>query len=728
MIADSVAFLAGRGQARALRRRALLRRLARRPRLRAGLPARGRRGGRRARRALRHQRLLAARRRSRAAVADVVAALRRRRASASTATTTAGCGVANTLAAVEAGATQVQGTMNGIGERTGNANLVTIIANLQLKMGHEVRHAERLAPADRDRALRRRAAQPQPRPAPALRRAATPSRTRAACTSPACAPTRRRSSTSTRRWSATTASCCVSELAGQRHGRREGRRRRHRRSTTRLPRACVERVKALEHAGYQFEAADAQLRAAAAQGGRRLRAAVPAGVLARDRRAARRRQGRDRGDDQDLGRRRALRAHRRGQRPGQRARPARCARRSARSTRTSRTSSSSTSRSASSTRRTGTDAVTRVRSTPPTATRRGARSASARTSSPRRGRRSSTRWSSACSRAAGRRPTAAQPARHVIPLAKPVLGEREERAGARGPALGAALARPARAARSSRRFAARLGAAHASAVSSGTAGLHLALRAAGVERGRRGRHVAVLVRGQRQRGALRARAPGVRRHRPGDAQPRPGRGARPRSPSARRRCCRCTSSATRPTCRPSRRSACRSSRTPARRSAPSTPTARAVGARGHPAVFGFYANKQLTTGEGGMVTLADAAVKERIDSERNQGRAPDMDWLDHDRLGFNYRLSDVACAIGLAQLERLDEHARRPRRAWPAAYREALAGDRGPRPAVRGRRRRPARLVRLRRPAPARARPRRGHPRACASAACSPSPTCRRST
>src|ERR1700712_1723707 len=52
----------------------------------------------------------------------------------------------------------------------------------------------------------------------------------------------------------------------------------------------------------------------------------------------------------------------------------------------------------------------------------------------------------------------------------------------------------------------------------------------------------------------------------------------------------------------------------------------AVGARGHPAVFGFYANKQLTTGEGGMVTTGSAAVKERIDSERNQGRAPDMAW------------------------------------------------------------------------------------------------------
>ena len=97
-----------------------------------------------------------------------------------------------------------------------------------------------------------------------------------------------------------------------------------------------------------------------------------------------------------------------------------------------------------------------------------------------------------------------------------------------------------------------------------------------------------------------------------------------------------------------------------------------VGGRGHAAVFGFYANKQIATGEGGMVTVANAALKERIDSERNQGRAPDMDWLDHDRLGFNYRLTEIACALGLAQLERLDELlAGRARVA--SAYREALA-------------------------------------------------------
>jgi perosamine synthetase len=100
-----------------------------------------------------------------------------------------------------------------------------------------------------------------------------------------------------------------------------------------------------------------------------------------------------------------------------------------------------------------------------------------------------------------------------------------------------------------------------------------------------------------------------------------------------------------------------------------------VGSGGiHPAVFGFYPNKQLTTGEGGMVTTADPDLKECLDSERNQGRAPDMGWLDHDRLGFNYRLSDVACALGLAQLGHLDEMlAGRARVAgW---YREALSAS-----------------------------------------------------
>ena len=90
-----------------------------------------------------------------------------------------------------------------------------------------------------------------------------------------------------------------------------------------------------------------------------------------------------------------------------------------------------------------------------------------------------------------------------------------------------------------------------------------------------------------------------------------------------------------------------------------------VGASGNPAAFAFYANKQLVTGEGGMLTCGDDEVAAQVRSERNQGRAEDMDWLAHDRLGFNYRLSDVAAALGVAQLERLD---------WLLAERERVAG------------------------------------------------------
>jgi perosamine synthetase len=82
---------------------------------------------------------------------------------------------------------------------------------------------------------------------------------------------------------------------------------------------------------------------------------------------------------------------------------------------------------------------------------------------------------------------------------------------------------------------------------------------------------------------------------------------------------------------------------------------RNVGARGHLATFAFYANKQMTTGEGGMVVPGDATTAARLRSERNQGRAADMGWLDHGGLGFNYRLSDVAAALGVAQVEKLAE-------------------------------------------------------------------------
>ena len=80
-----------------------------------------------------------------------------------------------------------------------------------------------------------------------------------------------------------------------------------------------------------------------------------------------------------------------------------------------------------------------------------------------------------------------------------------------------------------------------------------------------------------------------------------------------------------------------------------------LGARDHPASFAFYANKQLTTGEGGMLTTGSAEVAARLRSERNQGRAVDLSWVDHERLGFNYRLTEMQAALGLAQLERLDQ-------------------------------------------------------------------------
>ncbi len=292
-----------------------------------------------------------------------------------------------------------------------------------------------------------------------------------------------------------------------------------------------------------------------------------------------------------------------------------------------------------------------------------------------------------------------------IPLARPVVGEREEqlvletlRSGqlSLGPRLG----------EFEQAFARRLGVEHASAVSSGTAGLHLAIRAAGVE--------------------------------PGDevvttpfsfvasANCLLYEGARPVFCDIDPRTLNIT---------PEAAAEAVSDRTtgllpvhifgyPADMAGFEELAAdRALwlvedacealgavhadglpaGARGNLAVFGFYPNKQLTTGEGGMVVCPDAEAKERIDSERNQGRAPDMGWLDHDRLGFNYRLDDLSCALGLAQLERLEELlAGRARVA--SLYGERLGGIEGARPPVPRRGRRSPRLVRLRGPASGRRR------------------------
>ncbi|MEM9414935.1 MAG: DegT/DnrJ/EryC1/StrS family aminotransferase [Planctomycetota bacterium] len=98
---------------------------------------------------------------------------------------------------------------------------------------------------------------------------------------------------------------------------------------------------------------------------------------------------------------------------------------------------------------------------------------------------------------------------------------------------------------------------------------------------------------------------------------------------------------------------------------------RPVGGFGRASVFGFYPNKQITTGEGGMIVTDDDHLADQCRSLRNQGRAqmgavlgsgkddtqaaPDTGaWLDHPRLGYNYRLSEIAAALGVVQMDRLD--------------------------------------------------------------------------
>ena len=83
---------------------------------------------------------------------------------------------------------------------------------------------------------------------------------------------------------------------------------------------------------------------------------------------------------------------------------------------------------------------------------------------------------------------------------------------------------------------------------------------------------------------------------------------------------------------------------------------RPIGAHGPPAVFGFYPNKQMTTGEGGVVVTHSEDVWQQIVSLRNQGRSygEGGGWFHHVRVGFNYRWTDLQAAIGIAQLEKLD--------------------------------------------------------------------------
>jgi perosamine synthetase len=99
---------------------------------------------------------------------------------------------------------------------------------------------------------------------------------------------------------------------------------------------------------------------------------------------------------------------------------------------------------------------------------------------------------------------------------------------------------------------------------------------------------------------------------------------------------------------------------------------RPIGSHGPPCVFGFYPNKQVATGEGGVVLTHDEETWQLVRSLRNQGRSyQDGGWFNHVRLGFNYRWTDVQAAIGIAQLEKLDR-ALALRSAAAARYAELL--------------------------------------------------------
>lgn len=101
---------------------------------------------------------------------------------------------------------------------------------------------------------------------------------------------------------------------------------------------------------------------------------------------------------------------------------------------------------------------------------------------------------------------------------------------------------------------------------------------------------------------------------------------------------------------------------------------RKVGAFGDAGVFAFYPNKQITTGEGGMVVTNDAAMAAMARALRNQGRGNPGQWLEHTLVGYNYRLSEIQCALGLEQLRRVEGILAR-RAEVAARYDQCLRGN-----------------------------------------------------
>lgn len=105
-----------------------------------------------------------------------------------------------------------------------------------------------------------------------------------------------------------------------------------------------------------------------------------------------------------------------------------------------------------------------------------------------------------------------------------------------------------------------------------------------------------------------------------------------------------------------------------------TLTGQKAGTYGDAGVFGFYPNKQITTGEGGMIVTNDDRIRDLAVSMRSQGRGSGGGWLAHERLGYNYRLSDINCALGIAQIRRVDEVLGNRRRSADH-YLERLQGE-----------------------------------------------------
>lgn len=103
---------------------------------------------------------------------------------------------------------------------------------------------------------------------------------------------------------------------------------------------------------------------------------------------------------------------------------------------------------------------------------------------------------------------------------------------------------------------------------------------------------------------------------------------------------------------------------------------RRVGTFGDAAVFAFYPNKQITTGEGGMIVTGDAGLARELRALRNQGRYPSDSWHQHSIVGFNYRLSEINAALGCAQMKRLESILER-RAEVAGRYRAALGGQHG---------------------------------------------------